>query len=51
MQIEYRCPTHGVVEPEDVHAAVPTCPLILRRRVGDETVVEICGQPLTSYLS
>jgi len=48
--IEYRCPTHGPVEPEDLDAAVPTCPMILRREVGGQVVPEPCGQPLTAYL-
>jgi hypothetical protein len=51
MQIEYRCPTHGVVEPDDLYAPVPTCPLMLRRQLADKIIVEVCGQPLTSYLS
>jgi hypothetical protein len=48
--IEYRCPTHGPVEPENLDAAVPTCPMILRREVGGTVVPEPCGQPLTAYL-
>jgi hypothetical protein len=48
--IEYRCPTHGPVEPEDLDAPVPTCPMILRREVGGQVVPEPCGQPLTAYL-
>jgi hypothetical protein len=48
--IEYRCPTHGPVEPENLDAAVPTCPLTIRRQVGGTLVPEPCGQPLTAYL-
>jgi hypothetical protein len=48
--IEYRCPTHGLVEPEDPDAAVPTCPLTIRREVDGTLVPEPCGQPLTAYL-
>jgi hypothetical protein len=48
--IEYRCPTHGLVEPEDLDAAVPTCPLTIRREVNGTIVPEPCGQPLTAYL-
>jgi len=48
-KIEYRCPTHGKVEPEDASAAVPVCPMMLRRIVEGEVVVEPCGQPLTAY--
>jgi hypothetical protein len=48
--IEYRCPTHGPVEPENLDAAVPTCPLTIRREVGGTVVPEPCGQPLTAYL-
>jgi hypothetical protein len=48
--IEYRCPTHGTVEPEDLEAAVPTCPMTIRREVAGTIVPELCGQPLTAYL-
>ena len=48
--IEYRCPTHGPVDPDDIDAPVPTCPMILRREVDGTVVPEPCGQPLTAYL-
>jgi hypothetical protein len=48
--IEYRCPTHGLVEPEDSESAVPVCPMTIRRNVGGTIVPEPCGQPLTAYL-
>jgi hypothetical protein len=47
--IEYRCPTHGRVEPEDEGAAVPVCPLMLRKTIAGKVVVERCRQPLTAY--
>lgn len=47
--IEYRCPTHGKVEPADEGAAVPVCPLTLRTTIGGKVVVELCRQPLTAY--
>jgi len=47
--IEYRCPTHGKVEVGDESAAVPLCPLTLRRTIEGKVVVEPCGQPLTAY--
>jgi hypothetical protein len=50
MRIEYRCPTHGKVEPENEGAAVPTCPMTIRRTVNGELVPETCGQPLTAYM-
>ncbi len=48
--VEYRCPTHGKVDPEDPGVAVPTCPMILRRTVDGDVVAEPCGLPLTAYL-
>ena len=47
--IEYRCPTHGKVEPADEGAAVPVCPLTLRKTIGGMVVVERCEQRLTAY--
>jgi hypothetical protein len=47
--IEYHCPTHGKVEPEDESAAVPICSMTLRKTIAGEVVVEPCGQPLTAY--
>ncbi|MET0895392.1 MAG: hypothetical protein ABWY80_06030 [Acidimicrobiia bacterium] len=49
MEIEYRCPTHGKVEPLDRNAGVPICPENLRVLVDGRIVVEPCGQPLTAY--
>ena len=48
-RIEYRCPTHGKVEPLDESVAVPVCPMTLRKTIAGKVVVEPCGQPLTAY--
>jgi hypothetical protein len=50
VKIEYHCPTHGNVKPDDVGAPVPTCPMIIRREVDGKVVPETCGQPLTAYM-
>ena len=53
MEIEYRCPTHGVVHvPPSVDGEeLPhTCPMIIRRRVGTEIEVSTCGLPLSATL-
>jgi hypothetical protein len=42
MDVEYRCPTHGKVEPEGSYSAVPLCPVILRRTIAGEVVAEPC---------
>jgi hypothetical protein len=47
--IEYRCPTHGKVEPLDAAAGVPVCSLTLVRTIEGEARAEPCGQPLTAY--
>jgi hypothetical protein len=53
VEIEYRCPTHGVVhvtpslDGEDVPR---TCPMTIRRRVGGEVEVSTCGLPLSATL-
>jgi len=50
MQIDYRCPTHGKVEPLDPAAGVPICRETLRRTTDGEVVAEPCAQPLTIYV-
>lgn len=50
VKIEYHCPTHGKVEPDNPGAPVPTCPMIIRRDVDGKVVPETCGQPLTAYM-
>ena len=50
MKIEYHCPTHGKVEPDNEGAPVPTCPMMIRREVDGKVVPETCGQPLTAYM-
>ena len=48
MEIEYRCPTHGVVHlaPSIDGEELPlTCPMTIRRKVGDEVEVSTCGLP------
>lgn len=50
MKIEYRCPTHGKVEPDDLSAPVPTCPMMIRREIDGKVVPETCAQPLTAYM-
>jgi hypothetical protein len=51
VELEYRCPTHGIVEVDrDNDASVPVCSMVLRRTVEDEVLVERCGQPLTIYM-
>ena len=50
MQIDYRCPTHGRVEPLDPDAGVPICPETIRRTIDGEVVAEPCAQPLTIYV-
>ena len=47
--IEYRCPTHGKVEPLDASAGVPVCSLTLVCTIDGEARAEPCGQPLTAY--
>ena len=47
--IEYRCPTHGKVEPVNKSAGVPICSLALVRVIEGEATAEPCGQPLTAY--
>ena len=47
--IEYRCPTHGKVEPLDASAGVPVCSSTLVRMIAGETRSEPCGQPLAAY--
>lgn len=47
--IEYRCPTHGKVEPVDESAASPVCSLLFSRTIAGKVTVEPCGQPLTAY--
>ena len=50
VKIEYHCPTHGKVEPDNEGAPVPTCPMMIRREVDGQIVPETCGQPLTAYM-
>jgi hypothetical protein len=50
VKIEYHCPTHGKVEPDNEGTPVPTCPMMIRREVDGKVVPEICGQPLTAYM-
>ena len=50
MKIEYHCPTHGRVEPDDEGAPVPSCPMMIRQEVDGKVVPETCGQPLTAYM-
>ena len=50
VKIEYHCPTHGKVEPDNPGAPVPTCPMMIRQEVDGKVVPEICGQPLTAYM-
>jgi hypothetical protein len=50
VKIEYHCPTHGKVEPDDVSAPVPTCPMMIRREIDGKIVPETCAQPLTAYM-
>jgi hypothetical protein len=49
MLIEYRCPIHGVVQPDTDDDQFPTCPLSLRRVVDGRPVIERCSEPLTAY--
>ena len=49
MDIEYRCPTHGKVEPGDGNGAGLTCALMIQRTAAGEVIVERCGEPLTRY--
>jgi hypothetical protein len=48
MIIEYRCPIHGAVEPDD-NEAFPSCPRSLLRVVDGDNVTERCNEPLTAY--
>ena len=50
VKIEYHCPTHGKVEPDNEAAPVPTCPMMIRREVDGKVIPETCGQPLTAYM-
>ena len=50
MQIDYRCPTHGKVQPLDRKAGVPVCPEMIRYTTDAGVEVEQCGQPLTAYV-
>ena len=46
MEIEYRCPAHGVVEVFDRGTAEARCPLTRSKRTGSGVVVESCGLAL-----
>ena len=52
MEIEYRCPTHGIVHVpllgEDDQPL--TCPMTIRRTVGGQIEVSTCGLPLSATL-
>ena len=52
MEIEYRCPTHGIVHvpllSEDDQPL--TCPMTIRRTVGGRIEVSTCGLPLSATL-
>jgi hypothetical protein len=52
MEIEYRCPTHGIVhvEPSTGDDRPLTCPMTIRRRVGGSVEVSTCGLPLSATL-
>jgi hypothetical protein len=50
-KINYRCPTHGKVQPDNPGAAVPKCPTPVRRKIEGKMIVEPCGLPLTAYLA
>jgi hypothetical protein len=52
VEIEYRCPTHGIVQvPEPTSDDPPrTCPMIIRRRIGGQIEVSTCGLPLSATL-
>ena len=53
MEIEYRCPTHGVVHlaPTSAGEELPrTCPMTIRHTVGEDVVVSTCGLPLAATL-
>jgi hypothetical protein len=46
VEIEYRCPTHGEVEPFDPE--VPSCPVMIVRDVDGEATYETCALPLSA---
>jgi hypothetical protein len=53
MEIEYRCPTHGIVHvpPSIDDEGTPlTCPMTIRRRVDGRVEVSTCGLPLSATL-
>ena len=52
MEIEYRCPTHGIVHmPMLADDEQPlTCPMTIRRRVDGQVEVSTCGLPLSATL-
>jgi hypothetical protein len=53
MEIEYRCPTHGVVHlpPTIDGEELPrTCPMTIRRKVDGTVEVSTCGLPLNATL-
>lgn len=53
MEIEFRCPTHGIVHlPVSVSDDEPprTCPMTIRARVDGVVEVSTCGLPLSATL-
>jgi hypothetical protein len=53
MEIEYRCPTHGIVHvqpPIGDDEPPRTCPMTIRRRVDGQIEVSTCGLPLSATL-
>jgi len=46
MEIEYRCPMHGKVEPRD--REVPSCPVSIVRTIGGKPSSETCALPLSA---
>jgi hypothetical protein len=50
VDLEFRCPIHGKVTPEDPDAEILVCSATLRRRVDGKLKREKCRSPLTAYV-
>jgi hypothetical protein len=50
VDVEFRCPIHGEVAPEDPEAEILVCSASLRRRVDGKLKREKCRSPLTAYV-
>jgi hypothetical protein len=50
VELEYHCPIHGKVAPEDPDAELLVCSASLQRRVDGKLRLEVCRSPLAAYV-